>query len=59
MITMTGYLRKNANRPALTGRDARRATQRHKARTFAREHSIFRVITHHDRAVVAASRAGF
>lgn len=52
------YHRKGENRPALTGRTARRADQRCQARTTARKHG-HRVITHVDRAVAVASRAGY
>jgi hypothetical protein len=53
-----GYLRKGTNRPALTGRAARRADQRATDRAFAVEHGM-RVIGHHERARAAASRGGF
>lgn len=52
------YFRKNANRPALTGRTARRQTARTEARALAKKHS-HRIITHTDRATVAASRDGW
>lgn len=57
MPNMTGHLRKGQNRPALTGRSARRATARAQARATAREHGT-RVIGHHERAVIAEANAG-
>lgn len=48
------YFKKHENRPALTGRTARRADQRHQARNTAREHGT-RVITHVHRAYVTIS----
>jgi hypothetical protein len=51
------YFRKNENRPALTGRVARRETARTEARAFATAHRM-PVIGHVQRALVAASRAG-
>lgn len=48
------YFKKHENRPALTGRAARRADQRCAARIIAREHGT-RVITHVHRAYVTIS----
>lgn len=58
MTAMTGYLRKGQNRPAATGRAARRIEQRQQARVFSRNHGMH-VIGHHQRAVAAASRQGW
>jgi hypothetical protein len=52
------YYRRGENRPALTGRTARRDAARTGARAVAKKHS-HRVITHIDRATVAASRGGW
>lgn len=49
------YFRKNENRPALTGRAARRAEARRQARTEQRPGRP--VIGHRDRAIVAAHNA--
>jgi hypothetical protein len=52
---MLGYLRKGQNRPALTGRTARRSESRRQARTEQRPGRP--VIGHRDRAIVAARNA--
>lgn len=57
MPTMTGYLRKGQNRPALTGRAARRHQARVQARATARKYGT-RVIGHHERAVIVEANAG-
>lgn len=57
MPKMTGHLRKGQNRPALTGRAARRHEARAKARALARKHRM-PVITHVHRALVAAHNTG-
>jgi hypothetical protein len=54
---LKGYNRKGTNRPALTGRPARRHKARAQARALARKHGMA-VITHTHRARVAAHNTG-
>jgi hypothetical protein len=56
--TQVSYFKKGESRPALTGRAARCQDARTEARALAKKHG-HRVITHVDRAMVAASRDGW